>query len=70
MTEMSRKYWALALFVVMIIAALYVAEYMTQQLAVNVKKHRLRSTPRQVAPAPPSQTPTNAPAPPVGRRFR
>jgi hypothetical protein len=70
MTDMSRKYYALAFFVVIIIAALYVVDYMMQQLAVNVKKRHPRPTPRQVTPAPPSQTPTNASAPTVGRRFR
>ena len=70
MTEMSRKYWTLAIFVVIIITALYVAEYLTQQLAATVKKRRWRPMPRHVVPASPSQTPTNAPAPPVGRRFR
>lgn len=70
MMEMSRKYWALAVLVVMIIVFFCVAEYFTKQLAVNVKKRRPRPMPRQVAPASPSQTPTNAPAPPVGRRFR
>lgn len=70
MMGMSRKYWTLAIFVVFIIVFFYVAEYFTQQLAVTVKKRRPRPTPQQVVPALPSQTPTNAPAPSVGRRFR
>jgi len=69
MTDMSRRYWTLAIFVVVIVVFFYLADYFTQQLTVNVKKRRSRPAPRQGVPASPSLTPTNAPAPPVGRRF-
>ena len=71
MTDMSRKYWALAVFVVIIITFCCVAEYLTQQLAAGVKKRRPRPRFQQVAPVSPSLTSTNTPAAPVvGRRFR
>ena len=70
MTEMSRKYCVLAILVVLIVAFCYVAEYLAQQLTTGVKKRRLHPMSQRVAPASPSSTPTNAPAPPVGRRFR
>jgi hypothetical protein len=70
MMEMSRKYWTLAIIVVMIIVFFSVAEYFTEQLAATVKKRRSRPRSQQVAPVSPSSAPTNAPAPPVGRRFR
>ncbi len=73
MTDISRKYWTLAIFIVVIITFCYVAEYLTQQLAAGVKKGRPRPRFQQVAPVSPSltSTNTNTPAPSVvGRRFR
>ena len=70
MTDMSRKYWTLALFIIIIITFCYVTEYLMEQVATGVKKRHPRSRFQQVMPLSPSLTSTNTPAPPVvGRRF-
>ena len=62
MTEMSRKYWALAIITVVAVGASYLAVEFTEQVAARAKRRHIQwHTPRRSPPVT-NNVPSPAPA--------
>ena len=63
MTEMSRKYWALAIITVVAVGASYLAVEFTEQVAVRAKRRHMQWRTPHRSPPVTNNVPPAAPAP-------